>query len=108
MRKVKERAFEEPGEAKKLPSNTDVKKYQDNILKLRQEMKNYSSQKRAEIKEAYDAAENNGLEKKSLKDSIEIIEKRNKRSEDEKRMTNYYLEANGQQAWYLTGESEAA
>lgn len=92
-------AFQEEG-AVKMASNVDVKKYAQSILQLRREKKNYDILKTSEIKEAYDVASNHGVDRQVLKDSVKIMEAKEKYTEEHKHMVNIYLEANGQSAWY--------
>lgn len=104
-RKVKDRAFEEEGEAKRLPSNTEVKKHVERILMLRKKLKETSNEMRSEIKGEYDSASNAGIDRKNLKRAVKIIEDRI--SDEDKMMTNIYLEKSGQYAFFATGDSVA-
>lgn len=102
-RKVKDRAFEESGEAQRLPSNTDVNKHTDRILMLRKKLKETSAEMRAEIKGEYDAASNAGIDRKNLKRAVKIIE--DSVSDEDKMLTNFYLEKSGQFAFFATGDT---
>ena len=105
-RAVKEKAFEEKGEAKRLASNADVQKFQNRILELRDYRRKQNSEIGAEIRDAYEDAGNAGVDVDTLKRNIKLIELGF--TEDQKIDSNVYFEKTGQSAFFFTeGEKKA-
>lgn len=106
MARRKKEEIDDEDRVTKLPSNTEVKKYQDRILSLRKKMKEQAAEIRSEIKDTYDAASNAGIDRKTLKRNTNIIEMG--LSEEDKRMSNIYLEKCGQFSFFKTDDNEEA
>lgn len=103
-RKVKERAYEEDGAVKHMPSNSEVAKYTKAILAKREKLKTLSAEIRSDIRDTYDAASNAGIDRRILKQTVSLIEKMP--SYEDRSMVNLYLEKNGQYAFFNLENAE--
>lgn len=99
-RKVKERAFEEEGEAKRMPSNVDRKKFMQQLKSVDEKMADL----RADRTAIYDAASNSGLDRKGLKKAYNFW--KDQPSEDLRQEVNRNLAACGQAPLFAFSEAQ--
>lgn len=103
-RKVKGKAFEEEGEAKRQPSNTDVSKFQGRILELRAKRRRDNAKIGSDIRDAKDDAANAGVDTKVMMRNIKLIEMGF--TDEEKAESNYYFDKTGQGSFFAVEGSE--